>query len=574
MEVRNIHAEFSVSGQIFEEDISQLADRGFKTIICHRPDNESANQPLSKDIEAAAAHQGIKFYFIPVVPNDIRNADAEQLKDILSECEGPVLAYCGSGQRAVSLWALAQVKTTPSTRSVDELLQQVQSAGFNLESMRDRLTDCQENTLHNKPFNVPTRRHDVLVIGAGAGGVAVISSLLKRQPDLDIAVIEPRQEHYYQPGWTLVGAGVFDAQQTMRSMEDVIPANVKVYESEASAFKADQHQVILKDGSKVGYRSLVIAAGLVLDWDAIPGLQASLGSNGVTSNYRFDMAPYTYQLLRTMKKGNAIFTQPAMPIKCAGAPQKAMYLACDHWLNQNVLSHIDVQFCTAGAAMFSVPEYVPALMEYVKKYDIDVNFQTTLTQIDGENKTATFTGKDAAGNVNETVKSFDMIHVCPPQRAPEFISNSELADSAGWVDVNAETLQHKKYENIFAVGDVSNTPNAKTAAAVRKQAPVVAENILRVLTDQLPHAYYSGYGSCPLTVERGKIVLAEFGYGGVLQPTFPLWLINGKQPSRLSWFLKAKLLPQVYWQLMLKGREWLAKPEYYADPTTMTSKQE
>jgi sulfide:quinone oxidoreductase len=250
-----------------------------------------------------------------------------------------------------------------------------------------------------------------------------------------------------------------------------------------------------------------------------------------------------------------------MPIKCAGAPQKAMYLSADHWRRNHVLDKINIQFLNAGGVLFGVPEYVPALMEYVKAYDIELKFQHTLTAIDGASKTATFMRTNADGSKETVQESFDMIHVVPPQRAPEFIKVSHLADAAGWVDVDPATLRHKTYPNIFALGDVSNTPNAKTAAAARAQAPVVAHNVLAALGQIKGEAHYNGYGSCPLTVEKGKIVLAEFLYGGKLAPSFPKWLLDGTRPSRLAWLLKERILPSVYWQGMLKGREWLVKPE-------------
>ena len=154
-----------------------------------------------------------------------------------------------------------------------------------------------------------------------------------------------------------------------------------------------------------------------------------------------------------------------------------------------------------------------------------------------------------------------MIHVVPPQQAPDFIRASPLADAAGWVDVDQGTLRHKAFANIWALGDVMNAPNAKTAAAARKQAPIVANNVLKDMGFATANAAYDGYGSCPLTVERGKIVFAEFGYGGKLLPTFPKWLIDEQKPSRLAWLLKERVLPPIYWHAMLKGKEWYAKPE-------------
>ncbi|VWB91403.1 NAD(FAD)-dependent dehydrogenase [Burkholderia latens] len=403
-------------------------------------------------------------------------------------------------------------------------------------------------------------RHDIVIVGAGAAGVAVAASLLARDASLDIAMIDPADTHYYQPGWTMVGAGVFQPGTTARPMADVLPRGVKWIQAAVGGFEPDAHAVVLDDGRRLGYRKLVVCPGLELDWHAIDGLAHTLGRNGVTSNYRYDLAPYTWELAQAFRGGNALFTQPPMPIKCAGAPQKAMYLSCDHWRRTGRLGAANVEFLNAGGALFGVADYVPALMEYVKRYGIALSFGHNLVAIDGPARRAIFTRALPDGG-NETVeRSFDMIHVVPPQKAPDFVRTSPLADAAGWVDVDPATLRHKRHADIYALGDVTNTTNAKTAAAARKQAPVVAHNLLVSLGRAHGDAAYDGYGSCPLTVERGRIVLAEFLYGGKVAPTFPTWLIDGKRPSRLAWLLKERVLPPLYWNAMLRGREWLAKP--------------
>lgn len=397
--------------------------------------------------------------------------------------------------------------------------------------------------------------HTVVVIGGGAAGIAAAASMLKRRPGLDIAIVEAAETHAYQPGWTMVGAGVFDVATTTRPMHSVMPRGVTWLRQAATSFQPENNQVTLTDGSTVTYDVLIVAPGIRLAWEQIAGLPETLAQNGVTSNYRGDLAPYTWQLVQQMQGGRAIFTQPPMPIKCAGAPQKVMYLACDHWRRAGVLGEIDVQFRSAGAVLFGVADYVPALMSYVEKYGIDLELGNTLIAVDGPAREATFS--TAEGEVTER---FDMIHVVPPQVAPQFLADSPLAAASGFTEVDQHTLQHVRYPNVFGLGDAGSMPNAKTAAAARKQAPVVAVNALRQLEGKGPTAGYDGYGSCPLTVERGKIVLAEFAYGGKLAPSFPTWLVDGTKPARLSWMLKADLLPWLYWNGMLKGREWLAGP--------------
>ena len=278
-------------------------------------------------------------------------------------------------------------------------------------------------------------------------------------------------------------------------------------------------------------------------------------------NYRFDLAPYTWDLVQGLNEGKAIFTQPPMPIKCAGAPQKALYLSGDAWHKKGRLKNIDISFMNAGSVLFGVKDYAPALEKYIQKYGATVNLFHNLIAVDGHAKKATFKVSKPDKDPETVTVDFDMLHVCPPQTAPDCIRVSPLADAVGWVDVDQGTLRHKSFDNIWSLGDVMNAPNAKTAAAARKQAPTVAENIVADIDGRSAPVVYDGYGSCPLTVERGKIVLAEFGYGGALKPSFPKAVLDGTKPTRAAWFLKEKVLPPIYWNAMLKGREWLAKPK-------------
>ena len=552
MDIKALTPNLSVSPQILASELHAVADAGFKALICNRPDGEGADQPSFDEIAQAAAALGLQASYLPAETGKVRDEDGKAFGTLLSTLPGPVLAYCRTGMRSTTMWALSQAGVTP----LPQILEAGRKAGFDMQSLVQRIANGGVT-----PGDQADATHQVVIVGGGAAGIAVASSLLARSPQLDIAIIDPADAHFYQPGWTMVGGGIFKASSTARTMASVIPTDVRWIKAAVAAFEPDKNQIILEGCRVVKYQQLVVCPGLKLDWNGIEGLTETLGRNGVTSNYRFDLAPYTWQLVQQLKKGKALFTQPPMPIKCAGAPQKAMYLSADHWTRQGVISRIDIDFCNAGAVLFGVADYGPALMEYVKKYRIDLNFGETLVAIDGPAHKATFMKTVADGAKEQVVRDFDMIHVVPPQKAPDFVRVSPLADAAGWVDVDPATLRHKTYANVYGLGDVTNTPNAKTAAAARKQAPVVAHNLLTVLGSHKGQAAYDGYGSCPLTVERGKIVLAEFTYGGKLAPSFPKWLIDGTQPSALAWYLKERILPPLYWEAMLKGREWLAEPE-------------
>ena len=552
MDLKKITEKTTVSAQITPADLEAIKAAGIRAIICNRPDGEGADQPSFDEIAAAAEKVGIEARYVPVQSGMVRDEDVDAFAAALKDLPRPVLAYCRTGTRSATLWSFNEAKKRP----ISEVLAATKAAGYDMNGVARRIANGGVT-----PTDTGDAKYDVVIIGAGAGGIAVAASLKSRKSDLSIAVIDPADVHYYQPGWTMVGGGIFQAEQTAKTMGSLIPRGVKWIQAAVAAFEPKNNAVILEGCRVVTYDRLVVCPGLKLDWAAVEGLEDTLGRNGVTSNYRYDLAPYTWDLVNNLKEGRTLFTQPPMPIKCAGAPQKAMYLSGDTWFRNGALKNIDIQFMNAGGVLFGVKDYVPALMKYIDKYNADLNFFHTLTSVDGSAKKATFKVAKPDTEAETITVDFDMMHVCPPQTAPDFIRVSPLADAAGWVDVDQATLRHKSFDNIWSLGDVMNAPNAKTMAAVRKQAPAVADNIIADIKGGAPVAAYDGYGSCPLTVERGKIVLAEFAYGGVLKPSFPSFVLDGTKPTRAAWFLKEKMLPPIYWQAMLKGKEWMAKPE-------------
>jgi sulfide:quinone oxidoreductase len=552
MDIKKISDDLSVSPQIMPSDVETIAANGFKAIMCNRPDGEGADQPTFEEIETRAKALGLSVQYLPIVSGKVSDGDAVAFGKAMRDLPGPVLAYCRTGTRSATLWSLSKAsEMTPA-----EILSATKTAGYDMAGVVRRIVNGGKT-----PTDEGDAKFDVVVVGGGAAGISVAASLRGRMPNLNIAILDPADVHYYQPGWTMVGGGVFEAQTTARTMGSLIPKGVHWIKSAVAAFEPANNAVILDGCRVVKYDRLIVCPGLKLDWNKVDGLVETLGKNGVTSNYRYDLAPYTWELVKGLKEGRALFSQPPMPIKCAGAPQKAMYLSGDHWFKNGRLKDIDIQFMNAGGVLFGVKDYVPALETYVKKYNASLNFFHNLISVDGKAKTATFKVAKPDTEATEVTVEFDMLHVVPPQTAPDFIRVSPLADAAGWVDVDQNTLRHKTYDNIWSLGDVMNAPNAKTAAAARMQAPIVAENVAADIKGGSPVASYNGYGSCPLTVERGKIILAEFGYGGTLLPSFPKFLLDGTKPTRAAWLLKEQILPPVYWKAMLRGKEWMAKPE-------------
>ncbi len=391
--------------------------------------------------------------------------------------------------------------------------------------------------------------HQIIIVGGGAAGLTVAAQLTKGWFNrLDVAVIEPSDKHYYQPLWTLVGGGVVPKEATQRTEASVMPKRVHWIRDGVAEFCPAENCVVTRSGDRHTYDWLVVAAGIQLNWDKIPGLQESIGKDGVCSNYSYQTVDSTWENIRNFRCGNALFTHPSGAVKCGGAPQKIMYLADDYFRRSGVRDKANVIFAIANPNLFAVDKYRIALEKVVERKQIDCRYQHELIEIRPDKKEAVFQRLDVDEKV---VVPYDMLHVAPPMSAPDFIATSPLADKDGWVEVDKDTLQHKRFANVFGVGDCSSLPTSKTAAAIRKQAPVLVANLKSAMARAPLMKRYNGYTSCPLVTGYGSLILAEFDYDKLPTETFPF----DQSKERWSmWLLKRYLLPLLYWKGMLKGR--------------------
>lgn len=406
---------------------------------------------------------------------------------------------------------------------------------------------------------------EVLIIGAGTAGIMVAAQLKKKKVG-SIGIIDPAKTHHYQPAWTLVGAGTYDYKKTARPMKDLIPKGVEWIQKAVSNLDPKKNSVQTSDQQSLTYDYLVVAPGLTYDLSLVEGLEESLDTGVVCSNYTDP--EHTWKVIQNFKGGTALFTQPTTPIKCGGAPQKIMYLAENHFKKSGVKKNSSIVFASSGGVIFGVKQIAETLMNVVNRKDIHLRFGHQLKKIDSKKKIAWYAlGENESLYNQKDLKiekegdligiHFDMLHTAPPSVAPKFIQDSPLANESKWMAVDHKSMQSPSFPNVFGLGDVAALPTAKTGAAIRKQVPIVVDNLVKLIKENtLGTMAYNGYSSCPLVTDYGKMVLAEFDYDNNFTPDPKLKNMLIKDSSKEHWrlwMLKKYILPYLYWNKMMKG---------------------
>ncbi|MCJ1707566.1 NAD(P)/FAD-dependent oxidoreductase [Microbacterium sp. VKM Ac-2923] len=400
--------------------------------------------------------------------------------------------------------------------------------------------------MNDSPTTVPAR---IVVIGGGNAGLSVAGRLHRARAGT-ITVIEPREQHVFAPLQSHVAGGSARASEAVRAQSDVIPSGVRWLHDEVFTVDADTRRVHLVSGGQLDYDQLVVCAGMRMAWEQVPGLPEAMAAPTGASNYDYDLAAKASPLLRDLRSGTVVFTQPPEPASCGAAAQKPMYLACDWWRSIGVRDDIRVVFVCPDPVPFGIPAIDRELQRKLDEYGIEVRYSRELRSVDADARTLVI----GHGHAEETL-SYDVLHAVPPQRAPEWIAGSGLAasdDPHGFVDVDHETFQHLRHPEVWSVGDAASVATRRSGGAIRQQAKALVKNMKAVREGRTPSAKYNGYSVVPFTVSRGTVVFAEFDREGRLQPTVPFWRSLYRE-RRLSWIADRRILPWVYWHLILRG---------------------
>lgn len=546
MDLKRLTDDLSVTGQIRPQDVPDLAERGFRTIICNRPDGEDPGQPTMAEIEITARVAGLAFAALPVTGASLTPAAAREFAGLLSALPGPVLAYCRSGARSQRLWEIAGAEAPPSTSRRTVMAGAVAVgavAGIGLLAGRPSQAAVATNAR-------------IVIAGGGAAGITVAKLLSRQLSGATITVVEPRTEHNYQPGYTLVGAGLRPPEYTVLATADYMPAGVTWLRESVAAFEPEANAIVTDAGTRLDYDYLFVTTGLVLDYAGIEGMSVDLiGRHGIASVYAGPQAAgASWQALSAYADtgGVGLFTRPATAMKCAGAPLKQTFIADDHLRRRGTRGRSEVSYFNHTDALFAVPVVDARVVELFARQEIGVKRRHVLTAIDPGTRMARFTTPDGPFEAQ-----WDFINVIPPQRAPQAVRSSSLPwqegpmAADGWIEVDRHTLRHARFANVFGVGDICGVPKGKTAASVKWMAPVAVHHLVSEISGQAPVQLYNGYTSCPLITRIGTAMLVEFDYDDNLVPSFPG--IDPLAEGWLPWVMKEVGLKAAY-TAMLLGR--------------------
>lgn len=404
--------------------------------------------------------------------------------------------------------------------------------------------------LHNHAQAAIKTKAHIVIAGSGLGGIALANRLTKLLDGVKITIIDAKEEHNYQPGYTLVATGVWPVEKVRNLNADYHPSGVTWKKAMVSGFDPESNTVTTSTGEKINYDFLIVATGVHLDYSLIEGMEVSaIGQNGLMSVYPSPQAAVaTWNVMEgfTKKGGQALMTLPSTPLKCAGAPLKMTFMLRDRLAQAGTLSQSSIQFQSALSNVFGVKVVNDNVLKRWSELGIKVNYEQTLKSIDLGARKASFA--QPSGEV--LTVPYDVIHVVPPMRAPDSVKNSPLAwqsgpmAAGGWLEVDKSTLQHQRYKNVFGIGDINGTPRGKTAATVKKSAPIVANNLVRVIQQKEANLTFDGYTSCPLITREGSAMLIEFDYEGKLTPSIPF--IEPLQDSYFAWLMKYSMLKPAY----------------------------
>jgi sulfide:quinone oxidoreductase len=396
----------------------------------------------------------------------------------------------------------------------------------------------------------------IVIIGAGAAGTALVNRLVERLDGAQITILDPRVEHWYQPGLSLVAAGLKPASYTQSMTTDWLPRGVTHVAAAAAAIDPIAKTVDTTTGETLAYDFLIVAPGLVLDHDAIEGFSLDMvGQNGIGALYAGpEYAAKTWSAVARFAEegGVGLGTRPGTEMKCAGAPLKHAFLVDDIAIRTAGRGKHEMHYAANNQSLFGVPIVAEKLRMLFGERQITTHYNHVLRAIDPGRKLATFTTPDGDAEL-----PYDYLHVIPPQRAPEVIRQSGLSwadkwTDQGWVECDMKTLRHLRYPDIFALGDVAGVPKGKTAASVKWQVPVVEDHLVAAIQGREGTASYDGYTSCPLITRVGRAMLIEFDYNNNLVPSFP-GLIAPLEELWISWLMKEVALKATY-NAMLRGR--------------------
>ncbi len=393
----------------------------------------------------------------------------------------------------------------------------------------------------------------LLILGGGTAGTSLANKLAKKLDarEWKIIVVDRDANHYYQPGFLFVPFGMYQPEGVVKPKKRFISRPIEFVLSDIDVIEPEANQVrLVNDKRIIHYDYLVVATGCDIAPDETPGLKDAGWRQNIFDFYTYEGSVALARFLNSWKGGRLVINIAEMPIKCPVAPLEFIFLA-DWWFHERGLrDKVELVYATPLSGAFTRPKASAVLGEVLERKHITVVPDFVISEVDNSRQAIlSYDGQEVG---------YDLLVSIPVNKGAEVISRSGMGNELNYVAVDKNTLQSKKWPNVWALGDATDAPASKAGSVVHFQGDTLVENLLRHMQGLAPLPTFDGHSNCFVESGYGKAYLIDFNYDTEPLPgTFPLPGLGPMtllQESPLNHWGKM-MFRWLYWNMFLAGAE-------------------
>jgi sulfide:quinone oxidoreductase len=394
----------------------------------------------------------------------------------------------------------------------------------------------------------------LLILGAGTAGTMMANKLSRNlNKDLwEITIVDKDENHFYQPGFLFIPFGIYQPEDVIRPKREFIPKGVNFVIDKIQKIEGEKNQVLLGSGTVLNYDVLVVATGTIPVPEETEGLKGKLWYKDIFDFYTYEGATQLAKKLETWKGGKLVINLAETLIKCPVAPLEFTFLADAYFTEKGMRDKVEIFYVTPLSGAFTKPKATAMLNKLMDEKNINVIPDFYLQRVDNDRKVLI--------SYDEKEVPFDLLVSIPVNKGDQMVEDSNLGDEDGlnFIPTDKHTLQSKKYENMFVIGDATNVPTSKAGSVAHFEAEILTENILSYIIKEPLAAKFDGHANCFIETGYSKGVLIDFNY--VTEPLpgkFPFAVLGPMdllKVTRANHYGKLAF-KWVYWHMLLTGKK-------------------